>query len=148
MLCRYGGHCRKFYSVAEHSVYVSYCVSPASALWGLIHDAAEAFLVDVPRPVKKMLPLYREIEYRLLLCVAERFGLPAEMPDEVKRVDNGILHVEREQLLAPSLMEWGDPQAGPSTRLPLITVVGHTPQAARRLFLYRYTEITGEVEIF
>ena len=73
--CRFGGHVWRFYSVAEHSVHVSNLYPSEDVLWGLLHDASEAYLVDLPRPLK-LLPefaLYREAERRLQRAVAVRF---------------------------------------------------------------------------
>jgi 5'-deoxynucleotidase YfbR-like HD superfamily hydrolase len=72
--CRYTGHTRSFYSVAQHSVLVSEIVPAADAHWGLLHDASEAYLPDVARPVKRELAGFQEIENRLMGCVAERDG--------------------------------------------------------------------------
>lgn len=55
MLCRYGGHVRRFYSVAEHCVLMSHAVAPEHALWALLHDATEAYMVDLPRPINRIL---------------------------------------------------------------------------------------------
>ena len=99
MMCRFGGHTRRFYSVAEHCVLVSGLVSQKNALCGLLHDATEAYCVDVPRPLKRSLPEYKAAEIKNWLVIAERFGLPSQMPVEVKHADEAILHVEQAALM-------------------------------------------------
>lgn len=106
MLCRFGGHVREFYSVAEHSVYVARHVTPEHRLWALLHDASEAYLVDVPRPIKPFLGGYLDAERRIMAVVCERFGLPPEMPADVKDVDDAILIDEREQIMARPPVDW------------------------------------------
>src|SRR5690606_29748913 len=64
MQCRYAGHCLSFYSVAEHSVLLSQHVAEPFRRWALLHDASEAYLVDVPRPIKGDLSNYRAVEAR------------------------------------------------------------------------------------
>src|ERR1019366_10480236 len=94
--CRFSGHASKFYSVAEHSVHVSRLCLPEHALWGLLHDASEAYLVDLPRPLK-LLPefaAYREAERRLQRAVAVRFGLPEDQPASVTEADDTMLWIE------------------------------------------------------
>ncbi|WP_421461326.1 hypothetical protein [Agrobacterium tumefaciens] len=93
--CRYAGHCIKFYSVAEHSVLIARHLAakhaPEVALAGLLHDAPEAYCVDIPRPLKPYLTNYRAIEQDNWLAVAARFGLPKELPREVHDADNRII---------------------------------------------------------
>lgn len=99
MLCRFGGHCLRFYSVAEHSVLLSWAAPPEWKRWCLLHDATEAYLCDLPGPIKRGLPEYGFMEHRLLLVVARRFGLKLaeceQIPQEVKRLDAAILEDER-----------------------------------------------------
>lgn len=113
-LCRYGGHCREFYSVAQHSCLVSDWVglhgTPQLALWGLLHDASEAYLVDMPRPIKHSEGFegYRATERALEIVIARKFNLPGdEMPDLVREADNRILLDERKALLAETTHDWG-----------------------------------------
>ena len=106
MACRYAGHCLEFYSVAEHSVLLSRVVAPEYRLWALLHDASEAYLVDVPRPVKPFLANYRETEDRLMAEVCRRFGLALDMPVEIKRADSAILNDERAQNMRHSRHDW------------------------------------------
>ncbi len=93
--CRYAGHCIKFYSVAEHSVLIARRLAatraPEVALAGLLHDAPEAYCVDIPRPLKPYLTNYRAIEQDNWLAIAARFGLPKELPREVHDADNRII---------------------------------------------------------
>ncbi len=87
-ICRYGGHSKTFYSVAQHSIAVSYLVKPENALCGLLHDATEAFFGDLPRPVKYKIPEYIKIENELYKNIAQKFSLPILIPDDVHEVDS------------------------------------------------------------
>lgn len=137
MLCRFGGHCRRFYSVAEHSLLLSRAVAPENALWALLHDATEAYLCDVPRPTKPFLIGYRQAEERIMAVIAERFGLSGEMPAEVKEADGRILADEAAQNMAPP------PQAWNPTGSPLnVQLLFESPEDAKRGFLHRFTELT------
>ena len=109
--CRYAGHTRAFYSVAQHSVLVAQNLPPELRLWGLLHDASEAYLVDLPRPVKRFITGYAEAEDRLMRCIADRFGLCWPCPPQVKRVDAAILTDEMQQLM-PRLPEGMRPGLG------------------------------------
>jgi hypothetical protein len=108
-LCRYGGHCRQFYSVAEHCVLMAFSprCPPEQRLAALMHDASEAYLVDIPRPIKKHLAGYADIEDRNMRVIAEKFGFSWPMPAAVKMLDEAILLDEQAQAMAPPPAPWG-----------------------------------------
>jgi hypothetical protein len=96
--CRYAGQCR-FYSVAEHSIRIAAALearghAPEVCRAGLLHDAAEAYLCDIPRPIKHLLPGYKEAENALLSRILTTAGLKPELPAVVHEVDNEILAAE------------------------------------------------------
>lgn len=113
-LCRYAGHTRAFYSVAQHSVLVARNLPDELRLWGLLHDAPEAYVVDIPRPLKPFLTGYATIEARVMGCIQKRFGLSDPMPKEVKRVDAAILGDEAVALMMPPPRPWrlAEPRPG------------------------------------
>lgn len=100
-ICRFTGHTREFYSVAQHSVLVAQGMLPGLELWGLLHDAAEAYLCDVARPIKhlRLMEPYREVEKRLQLVIYERFGLSGPEPADVKRLDRQVAQAEIRDLI-------------------------------------------------
>ena len=139
MQCRFAGHTPRFYSVAEHSVHVSRHCPLELRLWGLLHDATEAYLVDVPRPLKPMLKGYVEIENNLMQAVIKRFDLlPAEhMPPAVKAIDNRILFDERAQLMGGPVKPWNFDME------PLgIEIRGWSPEIAEMQFLDAFDRLT------
>ncbi len=108
-LCRYGGHCRRFYSVAEHSVLLTRAVAPEYRLLALLHDASEAYLVDLPRPVKLSMPEYKAIEQVVMVAICERFGLALPGLDANRalgRFDRRILLDEQAQNMATPPVAW------------------------------------------
>jgi hypothetical protein len=146
--CRFSGHTRRFYSVAEHSVAVSELCDPADALWGLLHDASEAYLVDVPRPVKRLpeLAAYRAAEALVMASVCQRFGLPIEMPASVERADKAMLWAEANKLMRFSVAElhsdWHKWREFMDERAEG-HVGGMYPGTARAAFIERFKELTN-----
>lgn len=134
--CRYAGHCLKFYSVAEHSVALSYIVPQRLALVGLLHDATEAYVVDVPRPLKPFLPGYKDIEDTVWRAIASRFGMPLSLPDEIKVADNAMLLAEQAQIMAPPPADWCVPGVPAN-----VAIQCWPPAVAERAFLARFKEL-------
>jgi 5'-deoxynucleotidase YfbR-like HD superfamily hydrolase len=102
--CRYNGHVRDFYSVAQHAVLVSRRLArtfPGDrtlALWGLHHDDVECLIGDLITPQKDLAPAHVAVEERLLRMVAKRWGLPWPMPAVVKAEDMRALSTELRDL--------------------------------------------------
>ena len=105
MICRFAGQCRQFYSVAEHSVLASHNVDPRFAFQALMHDAAEAFIGDVSKPLKDLLPEYRAIERRIEAAVLGRFQISLPLAPEVKAIDVKML-VTEQRLLMRNRDDW------------------------------------------
>lgn len=120
--CRFNGHTREFYSVAQHSVLVARCLSEqfgeTNVKWlrtALFHDAAEAYMGDMVRPLKQTDDHFRAVEARLEEVIAERFDLIYPMPPLIKRADNALLLTERNALMALPPRPWQqieEPYAG------------------------------------
>jgi hypothetical protein len=137
-LCRFCGHVPRFYSVAQHSVVVSDLLEDLGAplaFWGLLHDASEAYLHDLHRPLKRSLPGYSELESRMMAAICDRFGLPRRMPEPVRHADNVALATEFRDLYGEPLVNcvaWGRAQ-------PMETVIRpHCSEVAEDLFLVRF----------
>lgn len=138
-MCRFGGHTNRFYSVAEHSVHVSTQVPPDDALVALLHDATEAYVVDVPRPLKRMLSNYAEFEEKSWLAICEKFQLDPDMPTSVKLADNTVLLAERDELmLPPEAGSWA--WASGLVAAP-VRILALAPEKAKQLFLRRFAEL-------
>jgi uncharacterized protein len=137
LVCRYTGQCRGFYSVAEHSMLVS-DVSDSYAYEALLHDAAEAFIGDITKPLKQLLPDYRRIEAAVQDAVIERFGLDRNYLAIVKAADLRVLAAEQAQIMAPGTADWAT--AAGIEPAPII-VRFFEPEVARTRFLQRYRQL-------
>lgn len=133
--CRFYGACREFYSVGQHSILVSSIVSRENALWGLLHDATEAYLGDMIRPVKLGMPQYREVEQLVMKAIADRYELEMPEPDEVKGADRILLYTERRDLLKIQRV-WSE-----NIVLLKEVIIPWQPKLAKASFLYAFSEL-------
>jgi hypothetical protein len=95
--CRWTGHVRRFYSVGQHSLFCMAWVkgvAPAIRLQALLHDASEAYIADIAKPIKPHMPQYRTIESRLMEVISEALHFPWPMDEIVHKVDVFALTVE------------------------------------------------------
>jgi uncharacterized protein len=141
MQCRYAGHCRRFYSVAEHSTLIARWLvgkQRDAALYGLLHDASEAYLVDVPRPVKPFLTGYAAAEARVMAAIWSHFGLGPDVPAIVKEADDRIL---ADELVNMTRMSWHARHCD-GLGVPMMY---WSPAEAEHEFLATYAALTGEV---
>jgi hypothetical protein len=138
LLCRFGGHCKTFYSVGEHCLRVAAALPPELKLWGLLHDASEAYVIDMPRPLKHSgwMETYREIEGQVQQAICARFGLRWPEPPEVKRIDNLLLNTEARDLMAPLHSEWTHRE--PSLRQRIIPLASPEVEARYLRAFARY----------
>ena len=143
-LCRFGGHSRVFYSVAQHSVIVSELVEQRGGdaedvFAALMHDASEAYLGDMPHPIKHRSPLgaaFRAAEEHLEAAIRDRFGIRADVP-EIKRADPALLATERRAFSAES---WHWPELDGVEPLDL-ELRAWTPDEATAKFAARFAAL-------
>ena len=134
-LCRFTGHTRHFYSVAQHCVRVSRLVPPEHALWGLLHDATEAYINDIALPLKMLdsYKHYREAEKHLSDCIMTAFNLPVEEPPEVKWADREACKQEG----AAFMLNWKTPPEDINFAPFKIMLPGES----KKIFLQRFREL-------
>lgn len=150
--CRYTGHTKSLYSVAQHSVIVSSLLPPSLQLAGLLHDATEAYLPDVAAPIKRyvyvevpwarFLKLFSEVESCLADVIFQGLGLSALCPliesEEVKRADLVALATEVRDAMGPPPDSWGLTHEASPGRIWILE-----PRAAEALFLQRFKALTA-----
>jgi uncharacterized protein len=135
----YSGQCDRFYSVAEHSVYVSLIVPKEHAFAALMHDAAEAFVGDMAKPLKVMCPDYQAVEKRIERAVLDRFGIPLPLHTCVKEADIVMLATEQAQIMR-NRDDW-EYTRGRATADVSIRCLA--PDEAMRFFLDRFAEVAN-----
>jgi hypothetical protein len=140
-LCRFNGHCKKYYSVAEHSVIVSYLVPEHLAIYGLLHDASEAYTGDIPTGFKRVMGLsFSVYEDKALKAISKGYGLDYQMFFDlsVQEYDIKVLGHEAASLM-PNHIVWK--QFPDRFDIP---VHGHLPHEAKQVFLARYHELRNK----
>lgn len=139
MQCRYTGHVNKFYSVAEHCCLIHDLLVAAGCRYepfvGLMHDATEAYVSDVPLPIKRMIPEFGELEALVWDAITWKFSLPTELPACVRDLDRRMVLAERKHLKVDSGHEWNVPG-----EMPDVKIHCWSPAEAETQFLARFYE--------
>ena len=150
MKCRFCGHAREFYSIAEHSVRVSGIVPGSAAMAGLLHDAAEAYLADVSRPVKHAMWVhdpargqepFDAVEARVLAAICAGLGVATVDYANVAQADTILLATEARDLMAPPPEPWDLGVAPLPER-----IVPWAPPTAEAAFLARFAELRAPLK--
>lgn len=140
MQTRFAGHCKRFYSVAQHSVLVSENVPDEDAFWGLMHDASEAYLQDVISPLKRsgIMDGYRAVEQKVMAAIADRFVLALPEPDSVRIADKRMLATEKRDIRGPAPAQWNADHLAPPFDFK---IVPWSQREAEWVFLSRFAEL-------
>jgi hypothetical protein len=140
-VCRYQGQTTFHYSVAQHSVYISRALPEEYKLYGLLHDASEAYLSDIPKPLKVRpeMAFYREAEAAVQRAIYKRFGLNEVEPDILHKLDRAIWGNE-----IPALFRGQRAVHGES--IPDLKVVTWRQRNAYSVFLHEYSTLTKETD--
>ena len=141
-ICRFAGHVRHFYSVAQHAVNCSCIVASEFAYEALLHDTAEAFTNDLPTPLKFAVPIFKDLEVRIESAMAERFNFTYPLPAEVGLADLQMLQLEKNELKGTE-GDWEVLRGVESAHLRgLVDLSPWTPAEAKARFLDRYEELS------
>lgn len=145
-ICRYTGATKEHYSVAEHSVLVSYLSPMGFKLYGLLHDFQEAYIGDLNSPLKSILPEYCKIEENIIKVGFNKFGLNESIPFDVLHIDKVVTHyLEKPVVFYGSVSGWEEkPKINRELKDKLYeyTVSFLESKIAEQLFLDRFYELT------
>jgi len=144
MQCRYAGHCTQFWSVASHSVLCSMVAdNDEDAKTMLMHDAAEAYLIDVCRPIKYRYPeltaMLKTSEEVIMNRLSKKFGFVWPMNAACKIIDDRMLWTEKRDIMAPS--QWGTEIQSSVLPYEYLSCVGTYPEQAKSDFLKSFKAI-------
>ena len=130
--CRFNGQTRHFYSVAQHSLIVAGLVVPPLRLAALLHDAAEAYMGDMVKPLKQLFPLFSAIEARVMDAIGRRYGIDHFTDPAIKHADLVALAMEKRDLMPNSSEAWASLRGVTADPAPIAPM---SPQDAKAAFL-------------
>jgi hypothetical protein len=142
MQCRWTGHCKHHYSIAQHAYYCSFIGPTNSALQRLMHDSSEAYLGDMNRPLKHYTEAgdaYRRVEWPIQNLIYTSYGMPKQEAASVGLADQAMLYAEQAQLLPPVTFEISDPEA--KSKAANVFIEEWTPRSAEKMFMTRFIEL-------
>ena len=139
-ICRFTGHTKEFYSVAQHSVLVCDAQNTiAEKRAGLLHDATEIYLNDLPSPLKISVDLgdYKKLENEMHDVINKKYNVNGGMTPNIKKADLQALFTEKRDVLnKPSDWGWGD-----NIKRFKEIIIPLQPKEAKALFLKRFIEL-------
>lgn len=151
LICRFQGHLPEHYSVAQHSVLVSYLVPRELALEGLLHDSAEAYIGDLIRPIKRhpMMSWFGDVERQIELKINHKFkllewhsGFSSEKYNAIKRADSVALMTEKRDLFKVAENQvWTNIQGDLVEPASNVKLKFMHPAIAEQQFMHRYEEL-------
>lgn len=138
---RYAGHAG-LYSVAQHSLAISRLTRPENALWGLLHDAEEAYLPDIPSPVKRFISEYKTAGKKLHAVICQKFGMAVEEPAEILELDQRIVVNEMTELMPEFPFEFEFKDKALSIDFAAAAYLNYNPYRVWKIFLDRFQWLT------
>jgi len=139
-ICRFTGHTREFYSVAQHSTLVSRLVPKEVAIWALFHDASDAYMSRLPEPLINLpeFSFYRFAKDELQRLIYEKFGLYGIAPRSIEEADLKALEIEKRDLFKSAGWE--------KVLQPEAIIRGQNPILAAHSFMVRFNELNGGIK--
>lgn len=134
--CRFAGQCSSFYSVAQHAVAVSYLCPTLEALH---HDSTEAYMGDMTRPLKDLIPTFKEFEGNLHQVICQALGISSVQSEDLHLADRRVYLLERQRLFSARCRDINFEGLEPAPKAVLGTTL--SPKAAKALFLKRHDEL-------
>lgn len=153
-VCRWAGATNQFYSVAQHSVFVSFIVPEYLQQWALMHDAAEAYIGDITRPLKNLIPAVRPIEARIMRVIANKYQLAWPEPPQLCEYDDQAIRFEAETVMrqhsgifagrGKDEVQIQSLLPHQKNRVPRALFGAMTPNASKTMFGIRFQELFPE----